>query len=68
MGKDSEQSKLALALTVGTVISSSVVGGIVAGYLLDRWLGTEPWLLIAGIALGTAGAFVSLYRIMAKLG
>ena len=45
-----------------------VVGGIVAGYLLDRWLGTEPWLLIAGIVLGTAGAFVSLYRIMAKLG
>ena len=27
-----------------------VWGGI--GYLLDRWLGTEPWLLIAGLVLG----------------
>lgn len=25
-------------------------GGI--GYLLDRWLGTDPWLLIAGLVLG----------------
>jgi len=25
-------------------------GGI--GFLLDRWLGTDPWLLIAGLVLG----------------
>lgn len=25
-------------------------GGI--GWLIDRWLGTEPWLLIAGLVLG----------------
>ena len=25
-------------------------GGI--GYLVDRWLGTAPWLLIAGLVLG----------------
>jgi ATP synthase protein I len=68
MGKDSEQSKLALALTVGTVISSNIVGGIIVGYLFDRWLGTAPWLLITGIILGTVGAFVALYRIMARLG
>jgi len=67
MGKDSERSKLALALTVGTVISSNIVGGLLVGYLLDRWLKTEPWLLITGILLGTVGAFVWLYRIMARL-
>lgn len=68
MGQNSERSKLALALSVGTVISSNIVGGIVVGYLLDRWFETAPWLLIAGIVLGTVGAFTSLYRIMSRLG
>jgi F0F1-type ATP synthase assembly protein I len=67
MGKDSEQSKLALALSVGTVISSNVVGGLIVGYLLDRWLKTDPWLLITGVILGTVGAFTALYRIMSRL-
>jgi ATP synthase protein I len=68
VGKNSEQSKLALALSVGTVIASNIVGGLVLGYLLDRWLKTGPWLFIAGIVLGTVGAFAALYRIMARLG
>ncbi|HZS04663.1 MAG TPA: AtpZ/AtpI family protein [Blastocatellia bacterium] len=67
MSKDSEQNKLALALTVGTLISSNIVGGLLAGYFLDRWLGTGPWLLIIGLLLGTFGAFFSLYRIMSRL-
>lgn len=29
-----------------------VWGGI--GWLVDRWLGTEPWLLIAGVVLGNS--------------
>ena len=30
------------------------------GWWLDGKLGTEPWLMIAGILLGAAGALVSL--------
>jgi ATP synthase protein I len=67
MSRKSEQSKVALALTVGTVLVANIVGGLLAGYLLDRWLGTSPWLFIAGVALGTLGAFVTLYRIVARL-
>ena len=63
----SQQHKLGLALSVGTVISSSVVGGVLLGYLLDRWFETKPWLTVAGVILGTAGAFVSVYRIMKRL-
>ena len=38
-----------------------VWGGI--GWLLDRWLGTEPWLLIAGIVLGnTMGIYLLWLR------
>jgi F0F1-type ATP synthase assembly protein I len=67
MSKDSEQSKLGLALAAGTAISSNIVGGIIVGYLLDRWFQTAPWMLITGICLGTVGAFITLYRIMARL-
>ena len=67
MSKDSEQSKLALALGVGTAISSNIIGGIIVGYLLDRWFQTKPWMLITGICLGTVGAFITLYRIMSRL-
>lgn len=62
-----DQSKLALAFSVGTVVSSSIIGGIVVGFLLDRWLKTSPWLLLAGILLGSTGAFAALYRIIVRL-
>jgi len=67
MPDNSEQSRLGLALSTGTVVISNIVGGVVVGYLLDRWLKTAPWLLIAGIVLGSIGAFASLYRIVARL-
>ena len=52
---------------VGTMITSNIVGGLVLGYWLDRWLATRPWLLIAGILLGTVGAFLGVYRILSRL-
>lgn len=67
MARNSEQSKLALALSVGAVITSNVVGGLVVGYWLDRWLHTAPWLIVAGLVLGAVGAFAGLYRIMSRL-
>jgi F0F1-type ATP synthase assembly protein I len=33
-----------------------VWGGL--GWLADRWLGTDPWLLAIGIMLGFAGGMV----------
>ncbi|MFN7948863.1 MAG: AtpZ/AtpI family protein [Blastocatellia bacterium] len=67
MSKRTDQSRFALAMTVGTLLASNIVGGLVAGYFLDRWLNTAPWLLIVGTVLGTVGAFTSLYRIMSRL-
>ncbi len=32
------------------------------GWLLDRWLGTNPWLLLAGMALGLFGGVYRLLR------
>jgi F0F1-type ATP synthase assembly protein I len=67
MPENSEQSKFALAFAIGGIIAYNISGGIILGYLLDRWFGTSPWLSITGLILGTLGAFVGLYRIMSRL-
>ncbi|GIV60823.1 AtpZ/AtpI family protein [Rhodocaloribacter litoris] len=38
-----------------------------AGYLLDRTLGTSPWLLIAGALVGIAAIFIQIFRISAQM-
>jgi F0F1-type ATP synthase assembly protein I len=67
MSDGSEQSKLALTLMVVTLFSSNILGGILVGYLLDRWLNTGPWMVITGIVLGLTGAIIGLIRIMNRL-
>jgi len=49
-------SSIGLALFMCTVI------GLVGGYYADRLLGTSPWLLLLGLALGIAAGFVNLFR------
>lgn len=51
-----ELSSIGFALVIATVI------GLVAGYWLDRWLGTAPWLMLIGLGLGIAAGFVNLFR------
>jgi ATP synthase protein I len=65
--KLSDQTKLGLVMSAGTVIVGSVIGGTLLGYYLDAWLGTGPWLLIVGVILGTAGALTWLYRLVNRL-
>ncbi len=48
--------------TVGITLVLSTVLGMVAGYYLDRWLGTKPWLFLVGLLFGIAAGFVSLFR------
>lgn len=38
-------------------------GGVLVGWLLDRWLGTSPWLLLVLLILGFAAAMWNIYRI-----
>lgn len=40
-----------------------LVGGALIGWVLDRMLGTSPWLLISLLVLGTAGGFWNIIKI-----
>jgi ATP synthase protein I len=44
------------------MLAGVVVGGLL-GWLLDHWLGTRPWLLMAMIVLGFAAGMSNVYRV-----
>ena len=47
----------------GVEFAGAVGLGALAGWLLDRWLDTAPWLLIGGVFLGFAIGLVLLIRV-----
>lgn len=42
--------------------------GVLGGLLLDRWLGTEPWMLVGLSVVGIAVGFYGFFHAMNKLG
>lgn len=50
-------------LGLGMQLALTMVFFTGVGYLLDRWLGTEPWLLIVGAVTGMIALFVHLVRV-----
>lgn len=42
---------------------AGLAGGALIGWLLDRWLGTSPWLLLVMLFLGMGVAFRNIIRI-----
>ena len=50
--------------TVGLSFVVAIVMGFGGGYLLDRWLGTSPWLTFLGFFVGIAAGVTNVYRVM----
>lgn len=58
--------KLAEVSSVGLILPSSIAVGLFLGYMLDKWLGTAPWMLLIFLVLGVVSGLLSLYRAMKK--
>ena len=65
--KDDTPRKWGIAMSVGAVLLSNILGGTALGFFMDKWCGTQPWLLVFGVVAGTVSAFIALYRIMQRL-
>lgn len=61
-------SGLGFALRIGVELVAALIVGGGIGFLLDRWLGTAPWLLVVFFLLGAGAGFVNVYRVMAGMG
>jgi ATP synthase protein I len=53
--------------TLGLEMGLSVAVGAIIGYYLDKWLHTEPWLVIVFLIFGAIAGFRSLYRALKRM-
>lgn len=51
----------------GMQLAGSMMVYVLLGYLGDRWLDTEPWLLVAGAVVGMMAFFVQLFRLVGRM-
>ncbi len=58
------RSGLAFAMRIGVELVATLIVGGGIGLLLDRWLGTAPWLMLVFFILGAAAGFINIYRVM----
>lgn len=49
-------------LGVGLQFAGAIILFLFLGRWLDGLLGTEPWLLLIGVLVGSVAGFVSMYR------
>ncbi len=65
MKKTSVNEQVTSAVGEGWVVGGSFIGSILSGFLLgylaDRWLGTDPWLVVIGIVVGSYSGFMRLW-------
>lgn len=47
--------------TVGITLVAATFIGYFLGFLLDRWLGTSPWLTVIFLVFGIAAGFKNLF-------
>ena len=59
---------IGFGLRIGVELVAALIVGGGIGFMLDRWLGTGPWLLVVFFLLGAAAGLVNVYRVMAGLG
>lgn len=57
------QSPWGYGLRAGVEVVSALVVGIVIGFMLDRWLGTWPWLFLVFFVMGSVAGVLNVYRL-----
>lgn len=65
-GKRDDFRKIAEMSSVALVLPSSIAVGLFFGYVLDKWLHTDPWMLLAFLVFGIISGFMNLIRALRK--
>lgn len=54
-------------LGLGAQLAGTMVFFTVGGYFLDLWLGTPPWMTVAGAVVAVVGVFAQIFRMNAEM-
>lgn len=65
--QDEFRKGLSFALRVGTELVAATLVGAFLGYLLDKYLGTKPWLMVVGVIVGGIAGFRNVYRALQQM-
>lgn len=61
-----ENRKTGFAYAAGLTLFASVAAFTGIGWMLDKWLETQPWCLVGGIVLGSAAGLYEFVRLSSK--
>lgn len=67
-GQEMSMGAMGFALRAGIELVATLAVGLAIGWVLDRWLGTTPWLLGLFVVLGGAAGVANLWRLMMPRG
>ena len=59
-GKDDSGYRVGPYVSLGMQLAGGMVVFVALGYWADRWLSTDPWLLLVGATLGMVTVFVRI--------
>jgi ATP synthase protein I len=62
-----EATALGRGIRLGSEFAAAVLVGAGAGYLLDQWLHTSPWLLLILLLVGFAAGVLNVVRSAAEM-
>jgi ATP synthase protein I len=65
--KQSDNQKSGIAYAAAFTLFLTVATLLGFGLLLDRWLGTAPWLLVTGIVLGSVVGLYQFVRMTSRI-
>lgn len=65
--KENENRRSGMAYAAALSLFFTVATLLGLGWLLDRWLNTSPWLMVAGIVLGSILGIYEFIRLTSKL-
>lgn len=55
---------LGVAMRIGVELVSALLVGVGIGFLLDTYLGTKPWMLLAFFFVGAAAGILNVWRVV----
>jgi|TARA_B100002052_G_scaffold279364_1_gene286536 ATP synthase protein I len=65
--KREPNSNIGQAFKLSTELVSAVVVGTIIGFILDKWFGTKPWLIIVFFFVGVIAGIMNVVKSAKKL-
>ena len=61
------KSSIGQAFKMSTELVSAVAVGTIIGFILDKWFGTKPWLILIFFFVGVVAGIMNVIRSAKKL-